>query len=578
MLLMLYLPNCNLYHARMVLIGNSNERKMKIIKNIQHLIIICFLSAIITGVLFYNITTLPAVPYGWTIEATFPLIKSYLVAGYSYKPPIHWVDNNMGWASSSPLFYYYYLMVSKLFNPHFLILRYASVFLFLFMYVISLFIMRKTDWFYGFLFVGVLISSSPWFLVLVKYPFFVGFSLAFLMPVLALLYYRHQHRSKLCNRNKFIISLLTGIGLSILTYCYAPFRLVPFFIFIGTTTTLCFNLVKRKFPAGELGIYLGLLLCIIPQSTDLKTGFKQYFHARSESIQSTITQNDAQKALRIVKQKMVSNFKEIYDLFFKIDKPGKSYRMFSLVYNKFLTFPPFLIPFFIPGIIISLYRIKTTINIFMLILFFIGFIPCLAAVMGGANNARLILCLIPSYFFILESISYIVQKAAAKTAFFKTNSITIIALLITIISLYQAIDFYNFYTKIPQKKDTAASRILDYYIKNIDSGNLFICLNRRDTEALFQAVMMLPHEDLAKIESKVSYIITELWPHLKSTSAQARDFNAIMKSSDNTIVPDYVIAAKWKLSDYLIKANPQLSNMQPLIQTDNFILFETVKP
>ncbi|MBN2531350.1 MAG: glycosyltransferase family 39 protein [Spirochaetales bacterium] len=248
----------------------------------------------------------------------------------------------------------------------------------------------------------LLLVSSPWYLLITRSATGVGFGMSLIIFSLSMLVLFHKSKSWV------VVPVLTGISIALLPYGYANAKHLPVLFILW----ILINIKKLKV-RRVLTVLAAILVCIIPQFFDLRKALYNYNRSDGETL--TYCWQYEKDPIGFIFERVSSNLLlQIRTLLGITDEPGTWNEMVvqTLYKRSDLYYPRFLVPFFVFGFIYSGYRffrLKKKHEGAIFLFFLASFVPGLASGLGNPNPGRDYLMVLPLYYYIALSFSFLFE-------------------------------------------------------------------------------------------------------------------------------------------------------------------------
>lgn len=241
-----------------------------------------------------------------------------------------------------------------------------------------------------------LYGTAAWVLVVTRDGGSVGFSLSLAICALCFtaLFIKY--------RDSYTLPVLAAFFIAILPYGYTILRPLPIVLIIW----IILNIKKINIRRFVIFI-LSLIVLVAPQFTNIQLVAHDYFYARGESLLEVSKSSGKFDTAKFI-DKIGENVKDVGALLLGEYKEktktflGQNIAMPTET-NKVILYPTFLVPLFLLGLILMMYKLIRTRSIIYLtpLLFFgITLVPSLMSGAGVPNAGRGVLISLPVYFFI----------------------------------------------------------------------------------------------------------------------------------------------------------------------------------
>jgi hypothetical protein len=382
-----------------------------------------------------------------------------------------WIELYQGQAGRSPIFGALIELGLRLFGLTLFGIRIFPAILGFFSLIFTYYTMNK---FYpknlSLLFI-LLLSTSPWYMTMIRSGGFTGFSVSLvLLAVSAVaLLIKHDYKG-------IMISILAGILVALLPYGYMIIR--PIYLLL---------ILLAIFYIGRIKIrnFILFLLCLVaifsPQFNHLPASINSFFFARGESMYTSVDQTNLKNTdFTALKEKLKTNLQTQLNCLlgrnqlFNFWNPNIAYCYWA---PDIVLFPRFLVPFLVLGFLICLigFLRKWTMYYFTPLLFLgVSLVPGTLSAIGDPNLSRDSLMVAPVYFLIALSLyqflKFLYQKLAP-TPFTVRKFLVAMLNFILIIGIlaYQVGNFFG-YAKERGQQDAPAKKaypfIMEYLRQN----------------------------------------------------------------------------------------------------------------
>lgn len=298
----------------------------------------------------------------------------------------------------------------------------------------------------------LLIVTSPWYLVHARSGILAGFTMSLAIITLAAFGLAFTNGS-------VFWGLCAGTLIGLLPYGYTIVRPLPILMLVAMP------LVKPRRWKVILAVATPALLIAALQLVDIHHAKEIYFASRGESILSSHRTPDGHDWGKIG-QRFTENLLILGRNLVGFNawlNPANNKLIRNIWQDDNLLFPVFLVPFFLLGFIVSLTRAvskRQTKYFLPLFSFVIASIPALGVGIGGLNPSRLLLLVIPVYFFITEGLfattRAVENLSVSKLPLFRSAWRSICVLVLFAILGYQTWNYFAFEREFPARVDEQA--------------------------------------------------------------------------------------------------------------------------
>ncbi len=410
--------------------------------------------------LFWNLGMHPDFFFRWVEHAIHPTVDNFLnINDTPNGITWYWTDMYQHGAYRSPVYSVLIGTGMKAFGFSLLGVRIVPT-IFSFISLLMLFFAYRECFSNRFAFINIaLISTAPYYLIFARSGSINSMSLSFAIIASCLtLMLVSKPRS-------FVIAFMAGIAVALLPYCYVIVRPIPLLLII----IVIFNVSRIK-RAHLILFFIPICLIIAVQFSSPKNWhpIKLYFSAKGESMAALPRDSETgEVAFTQVVEKIADNILVIgnqliglneRDKFWNVDI-AKSYASY-----KSVIYPKFLVPLFITGFILSLYeifKVRSRGHLILLLVFGLALTPGLMAKIGKPTSVRLMLVVIPLYFYISLAVdrlfTYLNLKIKWKRQYIKRSLNSLLMLAAAGIVFYQCWNFFSYPKTFHEEKGLRAS-------------------------------------------------------------------------------------------------------------------------
>jgi 4-amino-4-deoxy-L-arabinose transferase-like glycosyltransferase len=290
-------------------------------------------------------------------------------------------------------------------------------------------------------------STSPWYLTLVRSGGLTGFSLSLALVAICLvaLFINQEGRGVL-------LPFLAGLAVALIPYGYVVIR--PFFLLLPLVVIFYHRRIKKI----NLAIFFIVILAIASvQLMDLQNASRAFYSARGESTLGAIFNGDCKTSAdyKMLQDNIMRNINLEFNFLSGLNAWDNFWNpplAYSFWIPNIVVYPPFLVPFFLCGLLLCTFRFfkkPSMLRLAPLLLFGLAVLPgTVMSATGGPSISRDLLVLIPLYFFITYCIYRIYTFWQRKAESLQHSNLKpvlthVLFLLIALICVYQVANFYS---------------------------------------------------------------------------------------------------------------------------------------
>jgi hypothetical protein len=269
---------------------------------------------------------------------------------------------------------------------------------------------------------ALLLGTAPWFLLMMRSGGIIGFGGVNLILTGALL----CRQFTLAPKSPFgpALAIVSAVSVALLPYAHTSTRV--FAVLLAVAVPLCYRIIGKQ---AALAFALVLVLLVGPQLLDLQHARSVYFHARGEALLQVAASYPGDAYMQFIRSKLIENISTLNTLLLGLN-PSSSYWFGNLADSYWnptvILYPKFLVPFFLLGIVLSLQALvlrRSTKHGLLLALLALCCVPSLMSGIGGPNQARLFLAVIPIYALIAYGGVAVYRRWLSRNAYLKALAV-----------------------------------------------------------------------------------------------------------------------------------------------------------